>query len=86
MKSQLENVEPIVVLLFVGMMAFSGIVILVNVFWPQDGQLFQVFALILGNFSGAFFTRIKMAKSGEDSSTNIGNNTVVAAPSVEPNT
>ena len=53
------RVEPVVLLLFVGMLFFTGVLLFTAWIWPSDGQVFQVIAGILTAFSGAFFMRIK---------------------------
>lgn len=60
-----NKVEPVVYLLFAGMMFFTAIVLICDKFFPNDGQVFQVMANLLAGFSGAFFMRIK-TKGGTD--------------------
>lgn len=54
-----ERVEPIVALLFGGLVFFTGMVFMCEHFYKDDGQLFQVISNLLSAFSGAFFMRIK---------------------------
>ncbi len=56
------KIEPIILFLFFGIVFFSGVILVCEHFYPMDGQLFQVFATILGNFSGALFMRVKGGK------------------------
>ena len=56
------HMEPIDMLLFIGMMVFSVIIFVCNVMFPMDGQIFQVYSGILGGFAGAFFARLKDSK------------------------
>lgn len=53
------KLEPIVLLLFVGMIFFTGMLFACEHFFQNDGQMFQVVASLLTGFSGAFFMRIK---------------------------
>lgn len=53
------RVEPIVKLLCLMMLATSIIIIFCEFFFPMDGQIFTVFAGLLGNISGALIMRIK---------------------------
>lgn len=77
-----RKVEPIVYLLFIGMALFAVALVLVKLLFPQDGQMFQVFAGLLSGFSGAFFMRIRSGSQAEklDQSSNI----VVAQQNTEP--
>ena len=61
MKSK-GHLEPMDLLLFIGMMVFSVIIFVCNVMFPMDGQIFQVYSGVLGGFTGAFFTRLKDSK------------------------
>ena len=56
------HMEPIDMLLFIGMMVFSVIIFVCNVMFPMDGQIFQVYSGVLGGFTGAFFARLKDSK------------------------
>jgi cytochrome c biogenesis protein CcdA len=60
-----NRIEPVVLLLFVGMLVFTGILLFVEKFYPNDGQMFQVIAGLLTAFSGAFFMRVK-PKAADD--------------------
>lgn len=46
-------------LLFVGMIFFTGMLFAAEKWFPADGQMFQVVAGLLTGFSGAFFMRVK---------------------------
>lgn len=52
------RVEPILLLLFAGIILSAISLILVKAFIPGDGQLFQVVASVLSSFVGAFFLRV----------------------------
>ena len=54
-----EKLEPVVLLLFVGMCVFTGALFASEKFFPNDGQMFQVVAGLLTACSGAFFMRVK---------------------------
>jgi hypothetical protein len=56
---QANKVEPVVVLLFLGMVFFTFMLFASEKWFPSDGQMFQVVAGLLSGFSGAFFMRIK---------------------------
>jgi hypothetical protein len=58
-----DRIEPVVLLLFTGMLVFTVVVMACEKFYPMDGQLFQVFAGLLTGFSGAFFMRVKPKNS-----------------------
>lgn len=73
-----SHVEPVVILLFLGMLFFTGILIFCDKFFPMDGQIFQVVASLLSGFSGAFFMRIKPKNTIEDNPP--GTTTVTATP------
>lgn len=60
------HMEPIDILLFAGMMIFSVIIVVCNIIFPMDGQIFQVFSGILGGFAGAFFARLKTSTHPEE--------------------
>lgn len=52
------GLEPVLVLLFAGMIIYTLIVLGVAIFMPKDGQTFQLLTGVLGAFVGAFFGRI----------------------------
>lgn len=52
------KVDPILYLLFVGIVVFSILLITVEHYFMSDGQMFQVMAGVLTGFTGAFFGRI----------------------------
>ncbi len=53
-----EKIEPILKLLFIGMVVFLGALFACEILFKDDGQIFQVVAGLLAGFSGAFFGRI----------------------------
>lgn len=53
-----NNIDPILFLLFAGMILCGLGVLWVDHFFPSDGQVFQVFSNLLAGFSGAFFMRV----------------------------
>ena len=79
MKSE-SRLEPVVVLLFIGMLVFTGILLYVQKFFPNDGQTFQVIAGLLSAFSGAFFMRVKPRGTNGDATPPATN----GAPPPEP--
>lgn len=54
-----DKLEPVVLLLLIGIIFFTGMILVCEKWYPMDGQLFQVMASLLSGFSGAFFMRIK---------------------------
>lgn len=54
-----NKLEPVVRLLFIGMVIFAALLFVSEKFFPMDGQMFQVIAGLLTGFSGAFFMRVK---------------------------
>lgn len=62
-----DKVDPVLYLLFAGMLVFAGILIACEHFFMADGQMFQVMAGLLTGFSGAFFGRINPTKRIPDS-------------------
>ena len=59
-----ESLDPVLILLFVGMLIFVCLLFVVQTWWPNDGQLFQVIAGVLTAFTGSFFTRLKPRTPG----------------------
>jgi hypothetical protein len=60
--SQPEPVDRVLLLLFLGVIIFTGILFAAEVWFMQDSQMFQVVAGILTGFTGAFFGRMKPGK------------------------
>lgn len=58
-KPDKDKVEPVIVLLFCGMVFFTGMLFAAEKWFQNDGQMFQVVAGLLTGFSGAFFMRVK---------------------------
>ena len=56
--SQDWRVEPILLLLFAGILFFSVLLIVITVFVPNSERLFEVFSSIVAAFVGAFFLRV----------------------------
>ena len=78
MQKTILGQEPVVLLLFIGMVFFCGVLIFCEHFFPMDGQIFQVIAGLLSGFSGAFFMRVKPQKANSDQPDD------PAAPPAEP--
>jgi hypothetical protein len=68
-----EKVEPVVLLLFLGMVIFAGLLFVSEKFFPSDGQFFQVIAGLLTGFSGAFFMRVKPRESADKITSKVEN-------------
>jgi len=54
-----ERIDRVLYLLFAGMVFFSIMLLYVEHFFKDDGQLFQVVSGLITGFAGAFFTRLK---------------------------
>ncbi len=52
------KMDPVLLLLFVGLVLFTGILIWVEHAFQSDGQIFQCIASVLAGFTGSFFTRL----------------------------
>jgi hypothetical protein len=59
------KVEPIILLLFIGLFLTLIALFVVQAFWPNDGEVFTAVAGVLGGFSGAFFGRINPQKAAQ---------------------
>lgn len=55
----MKQIDPILMLLFSGILFFTGILFISEHYYPMDGQIFQVISGLLTGFSGAFFMGIK---------------------------
>lgn len=76
-----DKLEPVVILLFTGMIFFSGVLIFCEYQFPMDGQVFQVFSGLLTGFAGAFFMRTKPKGSDDPDNAVI---TSVVSKHIEP--
>ena len=84
------KLEPVVLLLFIGMVIFAGLLFVSEKFFPMDGQIFQVIAGLLTGFSGAFFMRVKpkgdtpvVPEGGAGTQTQTTTTTVKTPPLIE---
>ncbi len=59
----LEKIDPVLKLLFAGMVLFTAVLIGVTWFFKDDGQIFQVVSALVSGLAGSFFTRLKPAKT-----------------------
>lgn len=57
-KQKFCSVEPILYLLFLGIVIFAVMLFAADFVFKDDGQVFQVIAGLLTAFSGAFFMRV----------------------------
>lgn len=55
----MKRIDPTLLLLFFGLVFFTGILIFVEKVFSTDGQVFQVISGVLTGFAGAFFGRMK---------------------------
>lgn len=53
-----KNIDPVLILLFAGMLFFTGVLVFVDYFFKSEGQVFQVICSLIAGFSGSFFTRL----------------------------
>lgn len=60
----IQKLEPVVLLLFVGVLVFAGLLLLSDRLFHDDAQIFQVLAGVESGFAGALFARIKPAEPG----------------------
>lgn len=85
-----EKIDPVLYLIFGGMVFFTFVLIGVEHFFMQDAQVFQVVAGILTGFTGAFFARMKPPQQhstgGDDNSVTLTQATgpKTAAPEPSP--
>jgi len=63
------HIDPVLLLLFFGMMVFTGILIFVEWRFKDDGQIFQVISSLVAGFAGAFFAKLDPKKHGDTSTT-----------------
>lgn len=59
-----ESTLGVLVLLFVGLIAFSSAVVCVEIYMPGNEKLFGFLTGIAGMFSGSFFTWLKERTRG----------------------
>lgn len=75
------------VMLFFGIWIACALLLFAERFFNSDGQIFQVFAGVIGMFTGALFTRIKSQAAGPvvQGTTNVqGPATVLQAAATDP--
>lgn len=65
-----KNIEPIVFLLFGGIIFFTLLLVAISKWSPNDGQTFQVVSGLLTGFAGAFMMRVKPLDAANTSNTN----------------
>ncbi len=63
------KIDPVLLLLFSGVLAFTGLLIWVAKAFPNDGQTFQVISGLLTGFAGSFFTRLNPRSPSSDDQT-----------------
>lgn len=85
MRKDMEAVEPVIKFLCSLLVFFTGVLIGCEVFFPKDGQVFQVFSSAFAGILGALLMRIKMAHgdTGNNTTTVIGDDAQVT-PSTPP--
>ena len=59
MNPEWKGTDPVLLLLFAGLIIFTGIMIWVSHIFKDDGQIFQVISGLVTGFAGAFFARMK---------------------------
>lgn len=65
-----KNIEPIVFLLFGGIIFFTLLLVAISKWSPNDGQTFQVVSGLLTGFAGAFMMRVKPPSNPDNSINN----------------
>lgn len=64
-----HGIEPSLILLFMGLVFFTGILIFVEWKFSSDGQVFQVIAGLVTGFASSLFTKLKVSKDSPDTTT-----------------
>lgn len=64
-----SHVDPIMWLLFAGIVFFTLLLVAISKWSPNDGQTFQVLSGLLTGFAGAFFGRMKPSGAPEPART-----------------
>jgi hypothetical protein len=59
MKQALAKIDPVLILLFLGMWLATATLIGVDILFKSEGQIFQVLSGLVTAFAGAFFARMK---------------------------
>ena len=83
----LSKLDPVLILLFMGIMVFTVILLFCEYFFKTDGQIFQVISGIVTGFAGAFFGRMKPTTDHPDQASSTSSTTVsttVAVPVPDP--
>lgn len=65
-----KSIEPIVFLLFGGIIFFTLLLVAISKWSPNDGQTFQVVSGLLTGFAGAFMMRVKPPSTTVDNPPN----------------
>ena len=52
------RIDPVLLLLFAGIILFTGVLVFVEWAFKSDGQIYQTLAGLVTGFSGAFLLRI----------------------------
>jgi len=62
----MNRVDPVLYLLLIVILSFTGMLVFVEFKFPNDGQLFQVISGMVTGFSGAFLLRVKPQTKEEE--------------------
>lgn len=65
MLKKLADLEANIILLFVGLMFFAGVLLITEFFFKDDAQIFQVIAGILTGFASALFALLTKKEPGQ---------------------
>lgn len=75
----MSRIDPVLWLLFFGLVFFTGVLLAVAHFDATDGQTFQVVSSLVAGFAGSFFTRLKPAKT-EPQDESVSTTTITTRP------
>jgi uncharacterized membrane protein YjjP (DUF1212 family) len=80
-KDELDELDRVLLLLFLGIMVFTAMLFVCDMWFMSDSQLFQVIASVLTGFTGAFFGRME-PKDGNSAGNASSAQVVPSAPIV----
>lgn len=80
----IAKMDPILQLLFIGMIFFALLLVAVDKFFASDGQMFQVIANVLSGFVGAFFAKIKTDPTATSTADTVAPTLPTSSPTPNP--
>lgn len=75
----MPKIEPVLVLLSVLVLVFTGCLFASEHWFPMDGQIFQVISGLLTGFGGALLMRVKPASKPEDAADHLSTTTITSS-------